>query len=276
MSTPYILTINVRYHHGIKATQLFSKASSDANAQLKQDLQKLKFPTPAECNITFVSPGCMKAIWITTLTSPLYRRLKSLVYRSKAPHFWDSEARPNQLDIEWITLQETPVDSGTSQNPGDTQSNLNSTTSGSARDSSIQGRKRGYSTDNTIATNRELRASTSRRRASDGLVPSPSKRSRIDADGRDRMPDLALQAGRTFTPQKTSPSNRSRPSVSTGKQRSNGQSGAPTPGSSSKPVRRSTRFNGSIAPSTSTSTSISEQTWTDKNSGEEPKLTDKV
>jgi len=69
MSTPYTLTINVRYHDGTKATQFFSKASSDANAQLKQDLQKLKFPTPAECNISFVSPGCMKAIWITTLTS---------------------------------------------------------------------------------------------------------------------------------------------------------------------------------------------------------------
>ncbi len=48
-----------------------------------------------------------------------------------------------------------------------------------------------------MATDRERRAGSSRfRRASDGLVSSPPKRSRIDADGRDSMLDLALQAGR--------------------------------------------------------------------------------
>ena len=126
MSIPYTLTINVRYRDGTKANQFFSRASPDAIAQVKQDLQNLNFPTPAECNISFVYPRCMKATWIATLSSvritncsilardrangnagvccmvqPLYRRLKTLVYQSKSPgmsHFWDS-LKPNQLEM---------------------------------------------------------------------------------------------------------------------------------------------------------------------------------
>lgn len=68
MSIPYILTINVRYREGTKAHQFFSRASPDAIAQVKQDLQNLNFPI-ADCNISFVYPRCMKATWIATLSS---------------------------------------------------------------------------------------------------------------------------------------------------------------------------------------------------------------
>ncbi|KAM6490097.1 hypothetical protein JOM56_014416 [Amanita muscaria] len=113
MSALHELIIQVRYcDGGTKATKFFSTDSPESVIQLNQDLEQLKFPAPSESNVTFVSAGCMRASWICSLHSPLYKRIKTLVYRTKSPsftQFWGSST-PANLEIAWITLTEKPVE----------------------------------------------------------------------------------------------------------------------------------------------------------------------
>ncbi|KAF8638460.1 hypothetical protein AX17_002194 [Amanita inopinata Kibby_2008] len=113
MSQLYQLTLTTRYRDGgDKATHVFSKPSQEALSQLRRDLEQLKFPSPKVENVSFVSPGCMRAVWISQLHTNLHKQLKNLVYRTKSPgfsHFWGA-TQPSVLEIDWITLQETPCD----------------------------------------------------------------------------------------------------------------------------------------------------------------------
>lgn len=113
MSALHELIIQVRYcDGGTKATKSFSMDSPESVIQLNQDLEQLKFPAPRQSNVSFVSAGCMRASWICSLHSPLYKRIKTLVYRTKSPsftQFWGSST-PANLEIAWITLTEKPVE----------------------------------------------------------------------------------------------------------------------------------------------------------------------
>jgi hypothetical protein len=61
--TPLQLVLTVQYY-GLKATQYFSNYSKEGVTRLKKDLELLKFPLPKFDNVSFVSHGVMKAVWI--------------------------------------------------------------------------------------------------------------------------------------------------------------------------------------------------------------------
>jgi len=54
--------LQIRYH-GLKATQYFSKYTSESEDVFRHDLTTLKLPHPKKTNITFVSYGCVECIW---------------------------------------------------------------------------------------------------------------------------------------------------------------------------------------------------------------------
>jgi hypothetical protein len=83
----YELTVDVRYRDGgTRASRFFSKHSPESITQLKQDLEQLRFPTPQESNLTFVSAGCMKAFWIASLNSVRILIGVDLLFRKHGSH----------------------------------------------------------------------------------------------------------------------------------------------------------------------------------------------
>ena len=56
------LKIFVRYE-GLKATQYFSKFTSESAVVLREDLLALKLPHPKRANTTFISYGYVECLW---------------------------------------------------------------------------------------------------------------------------------------------------------------------------------------------------------------------
>ena len=56
------LKIFVRYE-GLKATQYFSKFTSESGVVLREDLLALKLPHPKRANTTFISYGYVECLW---------------------------------------------------------------------------------------------------------------------------------------------------------------------------------------------------------------------
>ena len=56
------ITLVVRYH-GLKATQYFSKWTQESDRVFREDLTALRLPHPKRESTTFVSFGCIQAVW---------------------------------------------------------------------------------------------------------------------------------------------------------------------------------------------------------------------
>lgn len=58
------IVVTVKYE-GLKATQFFSKYTTEAYKQLLNDLAELGFPHPKRSNIVFLSHGTLEFFWTT-------------------------------------------------------------------------------------------------------------------------------------------------------------------------------------------------------------------
>ncbi|KAF8799813.1 hypothetical protein BYT27DRAFT_7200793 [Phlegmacium glaucopus] len=106
------LKIIVRYE-GLKATQYFSKYTSESDVVLRDDLLTLKLPHPKRENTTFISYGCVECVWPLVPRNGLLHKQIMTKTRPHNPHEQQALATLlGQLSISNLAAKEIYPDVG--------------------------------------------------------------------------------------------------------------------------------------------------------------------